>query len=289
MNVPSAIEAGLYEVTVTVVDANYEGSTTAEFNVFKARAIEGESVLPQIEPVIYGSAVKSSAISGGNIVYVSGKSGVIGTFRYLNEDRVLGDVGFYGDVKVIFVPEDSANYETYTFNMQVEVVKATASISVSANSFIYGEALTSPTFTTWPLGLKTKNVEFDENARGKILRTGTYVYTVEIDDKNYKGSLAYAVIVNKKTIDVAFYRENVPVQGYTATFSATYPAKIRVITDTLVDQDIINVESIESHVIYRYQNNDTKEVTIAPPTAIGEYTVTATMDHDDFPTKFTAR
>ena len=282
LNVPSAIDAGLYEVTVTVIDGNYEGSSTAEFNIFKARAIASESVLPQIESVVYGSAIKSSAISGGKIVYVSGKSGVIGTFRYVTEDRVLGDVGLYDDVQIVFIPEDSVNYETYTFTMGVEVVKAQATISVSANSFTYGEALTSPVFTTWPQGLKTKNVEFDETARGKILRTGTYVFTVEVDDKNYKGSLAYSIIVNKKVIDVAFYRENVPVDGYNATYGNTYSATIRIITDTLVDQDIGNVSSIESHVIYRYQNVETKEVFIAPPTTIGEYTVTATMEHDDY-------
>jgi len=282
LNVLNAVEAGQYEVTVTIVDPNYEGSSSALFNIFKAKAIEGESTLPALEPVVYGSALHSGAISGGNIVYVSGKSGVVGSFRYLNKDTVLGDVGFYDDVEVIFTPEDTLNFETFIFKMRVEVVKANASISVSANSFTYGEPLVSPTFTTFPLGLKTKNTEFDVNARGQILRTGTYLYTVEIDEKNFKGELTYSVIVNKKTIDVAFYRENVPVEGYNATFSNTYSAKIRIISDTLVAQDIINVQSIESHVIYRYQNNSTKEVFLAPPTAIGEYTVTATMEHDDY-------
>ncbi|MBR2480304.1 MAG: hypothetical protein IKB56_03245, partial [Clostridia bacterium] len=258
LNLDRAINAGVYEVVVTIVDANYEGSTPGVFTIHKANVIAGESVKPDLSPITYGTAVNTGTISGGKMVYVSGAQGIYGTYRYVDEDTVLGDVGTYDDVQVIFTPADSANYESYVFGVSVEVVKANAVISVSANNFTYGEVILSPTFTTSPLGLGVDNSAFEEvgegktGIRGTVQKVGTYLFTAYINDKNYKGEITYAIVVNKKAISVAFYRDNTRVDDYVASYGNTYFAKAQIIADTLVGEDSSIKADLEKLIVYRY-------------------------------------
>ena len=291
LNVQNAINAGVYEVTVNITDSNYEGSTTATFTIHKAKAIEELSTAPALSPVTYGTALKNGTIEGGSIVYVQGKGGVLGSFRYLEQDTILGDVGIYSGINVLFTPADTANYETYIFPMDVEVVKANAVISVSANTFVYGEAVMSPVFTTSPQGLKVDNSEFEDiengGIQGTIQRTGTYLFTAYINEKNYKGEIKYAIIVDKKPITVAFYRENIKVDSYTATYGNTYYAKAQIVADTLVGDDLTQKTELEKLILYRYveYDEDGKQISseqVVPPSKRGYFKVTATMEHNDY-------
>ena len=282
LNVDRAVEAGVYEVTVNVTDANYEGSTKAVFTIHKATAIESESALPTLSAITYGNAIKTGTIEGGRIVYVSGKNGVLGTFRYLDQDTILGDVGIYDQVKVLFTPTDTANYENFIFTMPVEVVKANATLKVSANAFTYGESITSPVFSTVPQGLNVDNSKFDQEIRGTIQRVGTYVYTAYINEKNYQGEITYAIEVYKKKISIAFYRDSTRVDSYTASYGLAYSAKAQIVADTLVGDDVVQKSELEKLMLYHYTNLDTGATAIVPPTTIGNYTVTAVMEHNDY-------
>ena len=287
LNVPYATSAGVYEVTVTITDVNYEGTAKGVFIIHKAQAIASECVIPNVSAVTYGTSLKSGTITGGQIVYVEGKAGVIGSYAYLYQDTVLGDVGFYEGVEVVFTPADTANYENYVFPVTVEVVKALATISVSANNFVYGESIMSPVFTTLPLNLNVDNSTFENEFRGTIQRVGTYLFKASINEKNYKGELTYSIVVTKKAISIAYYRDNVHVYGYSAAYGTSTHAKAQIIADTLVGEDVVIKNDLENLFIYTYTqyNEEGKQIgdkSIVPPTARGQYKVTASIEHNDY-------
>ncbi len=283
INVPNAISAGVYTCTVTVEDKNYTGSATTTFTIHKAVAFADESVLPAPSGVVYGNVVGTGVLSGGSVVYVHGESGVLGSFSYVDKSRVLGDVGVYEGVQIVFNPADSANYEPFYAEISVEVVKANATIAVSANSFVYGDRISKPVFTTDPQGLDVSNLTFDTTMLNTIQPAGTYMFEAEINAKNYQGKVTYAIFVTKKMITVNFYRNNVMVDDYKAEFGNTYYADVKVVLNSLVEgEDRYNYAQYEDKIIYRYVAEEGGQSSFIPPTKIGKYTVTAILEDSNY-------
>ena len=283
INVPNAISAGVYTCTVTVEDKNYTGSATTTFTIHKAVAFADESVLPAPSGVVYGNVVGTGVLSGGSVVYVHGESGVLGSFSYVDNSRVLGDVGVYEGVQIVFNPADSANYEPFYAEISVEVVKANATIAVSANSFVYGDRISKPVFTTDPQGLDVSNLTFDTTMLNTIQPAGTYMFEAEINAKNYQGKVTYAIFVTKKMITVNFYRNNVMVDDYKAEFGNTYYADVKVVLNSLVEgEDRYNYAQYEDKIIYKYVAEEGGQSSFIPPTKIGKYTVTAILEDSNY-------
>lgn len=290
LNVQNAVGAGIYEVTATIDNLNYAGSATTTFTIYKAQAVLAESTLPLASDLSYGQYLGNSTISGGSIVYVSGQSGVYGSFKYVQEDTVLGDVKFdalTGEiapymVDILFTPEDTANYELTVLTVPVKVVKASATMTVSANSFVYGDTILSPVFTTYPAGLNVDNSEFENAIGGTIQRAGTYQYTAYINENNYTGSYTYAIFVIKKAIQIDFRNGGVSTDAYHSEYGIEYYPSVQIIQDTLVGDDATNYIEYGRKIIFRYTNNATGESKLVPPTQVGEYTVTAVLDDNDY-------
>ena len=287
-NVDSAINAGEYVVTVVVDDKNYEGSKQVTFTISKASPVLEESVMPVAGSVEYGRSLGNSYIGGGKMVYLKGGSAIAGSYYFLNEDTVLGDVGVYEGVQFAFVPADSANYEVYVGTLTVEVTKATATIAVSNNSFTFGatadEIISALKFSTSPANMQVINdARFDEGVT--VPRVGTYQFTASISDRNYQGTLQYAVYVNKKGIDIDFYRDTNVVDRYTYTYGNTSPAMPRIVIDTLVDVDELDYAEIQGMIICQYFSADDEEgaiPSVVQPSSVGDYYVTAILNHPDY-------
>ena len=287
-NVDSAIAAGEYVVTVVVDDKNYEGSKQVTFTISKASPVLEESVMPVAGSVEYGRSLGNSYIGGGKMVYLKGGSAIAGSYYFLNEDTVLGDVGVYEGVQFAFVPADSANYEVYVGTLTVEVTKATATITVSNNSFTFGatadEIISALKFSTSPANMQVINdARFDEGVT--VPRVGTYLFTASISDRNYQGTLQFAVYINKKGIDINFYRDTNVVDRYTFTYGNTSPAMPRIIIDTLVDVDELDYAEIQGMIICQYFSADDEEgaiPSVVQPSSVGDYYVTAILNHPDY-------
>ena len=290
LNVPNATQAGIYTVTATISDNNYAGTATTTFTIYKAVAKLDESTLPVASDVVYGEALRNSTISGGSIVYVSGKSGIYGSFKYVSEDTVLGDVkidALSGEiapymVQVLFTPEDTANYELTYLTVPVKVVKARATIAVSANNFVYGEAILSPTFITSPYGLTVDNSKFENEIGGTVQRAGTYEYVASINELNYEGQITYAISVTKKAIKIDFKNGGISTDAYHSVYGIAYYADCEIIQDTLVGADATNYIEYGNKIIFRYTNVETGYSALVPPTEVGEYVVTAVLEDPDY-------
>ena len=283
-NVDSAINAGDYLVTVVVNDKNYEGSKQVKFTITRASLIDEESVMPVAGAVEYGKSLSNSHLGGGSMVYIPGGSAVSGTYSYFNADTVLGDVAVYEGVQFVFTPQDTLNYEVYVGTVTVEVTKATATISVSGNVFTFGDILREPVFTTSPANMRVLNdVKFSE--MDTVPRVGTYEFTATISDDNYQGSVVYAIYVNKKGIEIDYYRETSVVDRYSYTYGNTAAALPRIDIDTLVDIDELNYADIQGMILCKYyasSDNSGEIPSVVPPSSVGEYYVVATLNHPDY-------
>lgn len=287
-NVDSAVSAGEYVVTVVVDDSNYEGSKQVTFTIKRASLIVDKSVMPTAGSVEYGRSLGNSYIGGGKMVYLKDGSAIAGSYSFLDADTVLGDVGIYKDVRFAFVPSDTLNYEVYVGTLTVEVTKATATIAVSCNEFTFGatadEIINSLKFATTPANMQVlHDAQFDTEVR--VPRVGTYEFTATISDKNYQGTLRFAIYVNKKAIDIDFYRDTNVVDRYSYTYGNTSPAMPRIIIDTLVDVDELNYAEIQGMILCQYFTADDTQgavPSVVPPSSVGDYYVTAVLNHPDY-------
>lgn len=286
--VSSAVEAGNYTVTLTIDDANYTGTTTVLFTIKKAVVIEAESEMPVPADITYGRTLSTGVISGGKTVYVSGKSAINGKFAYVHGDTVLGDVGTYDGVEVVFTPYDTDNYELYYTTLTVKVAQAIATLKVGECTFVYGDTITKPVFETSPAGLSVLNTDFDTEMYGQIKDSGTYEFTAKIDHKNYTGSVLYQVVIQKKTVGVAYYNDDALIDAYNAQYGAAKSAKAHILDTDFVGSDSLKSAEIEKYMSYRYYSVDGGSETMVNPTAVGDYKVYTVLNHANYTVDKTA-
>ena len=246
--------AGEYKVKVTIVDDCYAGTTLDlyTFVIEKASLIIEETTLPMAGSIIYEQALNTSALMNANMVYVSGKSGIVGTFNYDSPGSILGDVGSY-IVGYTFTPRDTANYNVYKGTVEVKVTQKEAIIMVYDTIFTYGDVITAPRFVTNPAGLNVVNTEFDNALANKeIKQVGTYQFTANIVETNYKGSVVYSIEIQKKAVKVSFILDENPVGEYRTTYGSVIYAKVKINTNSLDPIDVARVEEIQENISYYY-------------------------------------
>ena len=120
------------------------------------------------------------------------------------------------------------------------------------------------------------DARFDDGVT--VPRVGTYQFTASISDRNYQGTLQFAVYINKKGIDINFYRDTNVVDRYTYTYGNTSPAMPRIVIDTLVDVDELDYAEIQGMIICQYFSADDEEgaiPSVVQPSSVGDYYVTA--------------
>jgi len=121
--------AGSYAVTGTVNDINYEGSSVGTLVI--AKAVPVITIPPTASNIIYGQSLADSLLSGGAAT-------VPGTFDF-TVPSTTPDIGTASQ-SVTFTPEDTNNYESVIFDVDVTVEAlpelAISSIHMNGNDMI---------------------------------------------------------------------------------------------------------------------------------------------------------
>ncbi len=246
--------AGEYKVKVTIIDDCYVGTTLDlyTFVIEKASLVLEETTLPTAGAIVYEQALNTSVLMNANMVYVSGKSGIAGTFTYDNPGSILGDVGSYL-VGYTFTPNDVNNYNVYKGMVSVQVNQKEATIMVYDTTFTYGDLIMAPRFVTNPVGLNVVNSEFDSALVAKeIKNVGIYQFTANIVEKNYKGSVVYSIEIRKKAVKLSFVLDGNPVGEYRTTYGNVIYAKAKINPMSLDPIDVSRVEDIQASISYYY-------------------------------------
>lgn len=159
--------AGTYNVSATITDLNYTGSASpTAFTITKATPTIVTA--PTASSITYGAALSTATLNGGS-------AAVPGSFAWTTPGTVpsAGTTGF----SVTFTPTDVADYNTTALTVDLEVSKATPTITTAptTSSLVYGQALSSSTLSG-----------------GVASTTGTFAWTTPTTQPN-AGVASYSV------------------------------------------------------------------------------------------------
>ena len=196
--------AGTYSVVVTVVDTNYQGSTTKSFTISK--------VTPTITWASPSSITYGTALSGTQL---NASTGVAGSFAYVapSATPASGTVLPAGAhlLTASFTPTDTTNYNNASKSVSITVNKATPIITwASPDAITEGDALsgTQLNASTGVSGSFTYAVATATPAAGVILPVGTHTLNASFapsDTANYtNASASVQITVNQLVAQVSW-------------------------------------------------------------------------------------
>lgn len=173
------VNAGTYEVIVTVIDDTFEGADTATMVISKANAII--NVLDSVE--VYDGTTQSLTLS----TFPSSLSTIV-TYNGLPQLPV--NAGDY----VYSITISDVNYQgTRTGVFRIE--KAQAILSITDTVQTYSGTNRSLNVNTLPIGLST--VVTYGGSSSLPVNAGTYVARVDVNDPNFEGGQTVSFIVEK--------------------------------------------------------------------------------------------
>ncbi len=195
--------AGTYEVSATISDANYTGIATGSLVIAKATA--------------------SVALSGLTVTYDGSQKLVTATttpeglnvgFTYDGSSSAPTNAGTYAIVATVNDP----NYDG-TASDSLIISKATATLTLGSLSTTYDGFAQSASFTTSPAGL-TVEVAYDGSPTPPI-HAGTYSVVGTITDPNHQGSASGSLVIAKATASVSLDGLSLTYDGSSKMVSAT--------------------------------------------------------------------
>ena len=131
ITVPSPTNAGSYDISAIIDDANYQGSTTGSLVINKATPVISWS---NPSDITYGTALSGTQLNAA--------AAVPGNLTYNPASGTVLNAGAGQALSVTFAPTDTANYNGSTKSIAINVLKATPAISWSNPADItYGTAL----------------------------------------------------------------------------------------------------------------------------------------------------
>ena len=114
----SNTEPGTAKVTITFT-GNYSGTTEKTFSVLPATPLV--TVHPKASRLLVGKALSNSKLSGGVVLDAAGKE-LPGTFSWQDDSEVMKETGNYTR-NIVFVPNDTAHYNSVKLDVEVVVYK----------------------------------------------------------------------------------------------------------------------------------------------------------------------
>ncbi len=191
--VPTVANEG-YKVVFTPNDtANYNAiEITVAITV--AKATPTVSANPTASGITYGAKLSTSALSGGT-------ASVEGAFAWKDGNTVptVANEGY----KVVFTPNDTANYNAIEITVAITVAKATPTVSTNptASGITYGAKLSTSTLTGGEASVEGAYAWKDGNTVPTVANDGYKVVFTPNDTANYNSvEITVAITVAKASV-----------------------------------------------------------------------------------------
>lgn len=202
------VNAGNYAVTATVVDANYQGTTSGTLVIGKATATV---TLGSLSHTYDGTTKAASATTT--------PTGLTVNFEYDPASPV--NAGSYAVTATVA----DTNY-TGTTSGTLVISKATATVTLGSLSQTYDGATKAASATTTPTGL-TVNFVYDP---ANPVNAGSYAVTATVSDTNYSGTASGTLVIGKATATVTLSNLNQTYDGTQKSVTVTtVPAGLAVV------------------------------------------------------------
>lgn len=235
--------SGTYSVTATINDGGiHTGSASATLTINKANPVVSWSNPTFIS---YGTALSGTQLNAS--------ANVAGTFTYTPAAGTILNAGTQ-PLSVNFTPTDAANYNSINgVTVNITVIKATATISLSNLNQIFDGSQKVVTVTTSPVGLAAISVTYN-GSNTPPSAVGSYAIVASLNNSNYIATPANGTLVISTTT-AGIFISNL-AQIYTG-----FPLPVTVTTNPI-----------------GLSNNVTYNGSATVPTVSGTYTVIATLN-----------
>lgn len=192
--------AGQYELTVAAGNALGSDSATFLLEVARGRPVVFEP--PIASGIFAGQSLADSTLAGGAV-------SVPGTFLFDDPSRVPGPGN--AQQAVVFVPDDTTNYEPVVLTVAVEVdgEVPVAAVTLGGLQTSYNGSPRPVTVTTDPPGLHAV-VTYDGSPQAPVA-AGVYEVVVLVDDSPYIGSAFGSLVINRAAPQITTLPEASPL------------------------------------------------------------------------------
>lgn len=188
-------DAGEYETTVTITEANYEGEAVVTMRIEKAAAEIFISDLIQT----YNGDAHSATVE-------TTPAGLSTSITYNGLSELPIDAGIYS----VVVELSESNYSG-TETVELEIRRAVAGINILNTTVTYDGTKKQAEIVTEPMGLTYQAVY---NGISELpIDAGDYLVEVRIADKNYQGEAEANFEIRKKEANITLTCENQDYNG----------------------------------------------------------------------------
>jgi F0F1-type ATP synthase membrane subunit c/vacuolar-type H+-ATPase subunit K len=195
--------AGTYAVVATIIDPNYQGTTSGNLVISKAIV---NPVLGNLTQIYNGSPQVFTATTT--------PSGLNITKTYNGFSSIPTNAGTYAVVAIVSDP----NYKG-TASGSFVISKAMATVSLSNLSAMYDGSAHAATTTTVPSGLAV-GLTYNGSSTTPT-NAGTYAVVSTITDVNYQGTTSGSLVISKATATVSLNNLTATYNGSTHAATAT--------------------------------------------------------------------
>jgi hypothetical protein len=244
--VASPTNAGSYDVTATINDANHEGSNSGTLVIGKATPV---ITWQPPQDIIYGTALSATQLNAS--------ANVAGTFTYTPAAGVVLHAGANQPLQVNFAPENANDYETVSKGVTLNVLRAGLTVRADDRTRTFGSP--NPQFTFAITGFVNNDTQAGATTGQPSLNTaatpgsdaGNYPITASLgtlSSNDYSFSfvdgtltvtkadqaIAFGALANKIYGDAPFaVIATGGANGNAITFSSQTPAVCSVTGDTV--------------------------------------------------------
>jgi len=254
-SVASPTSAGSYDVSATINDTNYEGSTTGTLVINKSN-----------QTITFGGLNDKTFGDSDFNLSATADSSLSVSFGARGNCTVTGDSVHITSVGSCTITASQAGDDNHTAATPVDhlftINKASATITLGNLSQAFDGTVKSATATTNPSG-KTVLFSYGQNGTNVASPTnaGSYDVSARIDDSNYEGSTTGTLVINKAGQTITFGTLTAKAFGDSdfnvpATADSNLPVSFAASGNCTVAGNLVHLTAVGSCTIIAKQAGD---------------------------------
>jgi VCBS repeat-containing protein len=188
-------QAGTYaDVHFEVTDGDLTDSETITITVNEVNKADPVITWDNPADIVYGTLLNGTQLNA--------TASVPGTFVYTPAAGTKLNAGSGQTLHVNFTPTDTTNYNNVSKDVKINVLKASATVTLSNLNQTYNGGPRSVTVSTTPEGLSV-SVTYDGSETAPT-NAGSYAVVATVTDPNYTGSASDTLTVQKADQTITF-------------------------------------------------------------------------------------
>ena len=180
------------------IDQGWNSGVTGSDNIsYSLVVVQATPVITWANPadIIYGTALDASQLDAS--------ASVPGTFTYTPADGSVLNASAGQTLSVTFTPSDTLYYKTVTQTASINVLQATATVTLGSLNQTYNGTPETATATTDALGTSTFSLTYNGSSTPPTT-AGSYTVVATLNNDNYQGTATGTLVIAKAAPVIAW-------------------------------------------------------------------------------------